>query len=164
MNTLLNTERQALYLANNNDYSFTHKWSRRGMGNSKLIMGSHGLGEPVAKASDCSYDRFGTVLSEFTEHLFMPELKKLARRFAKTKQTGQRKASAEFYGLFVRKDGTVYLDGACGSTCIEKVLNAIGFELRSIASTGYKEQTGTEFYNLKPISKHARKYRIKPIK
>ena len=161
MNTLLNTERQALYLANNNDYSFNHKWSCRGDASSRLIMEYTGV--TVAKANGAGYDRFGRVLGDLIEHFFMGELKCLAKRFAK-KKGSYSKSSKEFYGLFLRPDGTVYLDGACGVSSMEKILNAIGFDFTQRANTGYTGQNGTEFYNLKPISKHARKYRIKPIK
>jgi len=161
MNTLLNIERQALYLANNNDYSFMHKWSRRGNASSRLIM--ENTGETVAKANGAGYDRFGTVLADLIEYFFMNELKYLAKRFAKS-EGSFRKGSKEFYGLFLKPDGTVYLDGGCGLSSMEKVLNAIGFDLTQRADGGSTCQSGTDFYNLKPISKHARKYRIKTIK
>ena len=159
MKTLLTIAQQNEHLNSNNDYSFTHKWSCRGYGSSRLVMQTEGQ---VARATGCGYDRFGTVLGDFIEHFFMAELERLAKRFVKTK-SGFRRSSPEFYGLFANKDGRVYLDGGCGGSSMEKVLNAIGFELKRLADTGNKGQSGDVFYSLKPISKHVRGYSISKI-
>ena len=139
MKTLLTIAQQNEHLNSNNDYSFTHKWSCRGYGSSRLVTQTEGQ---VARATGCGYDRFGTVLGDFIEHFFMAELERLAKRFVKTK-SGFRRSSPEFYGLFANKDGRVYLDGGCGGSSMEKVLNAIGFELKRLADTGNKALTHT---------------------
>jgi len=161
MNTLLNITQQQEALSIHNDYSFTHKWSCRGMGSSRLAMSDSGT--QVARAGGCGYDRFGKVLGDLIEYYFMPELQRLAKRYAKTKGNYS-KSSKEFYGLFARKDGTVYLDGACGDSSMTKILNAIGFDLKRSGDTGNAGQNGQVFYHLKPLSKHARKYYIATIK
>jgi len=161
MNTLLTIADQNIKLSDNFDYGFTHKWSSRGMGSSR-IFNTH-LGDQVTRAGGCGYDRFGKVLGDFIEHHFPNELKRLAKRYVKTSRT-HRNSSEVFYGMFSREDGTVYLDGACGDSSMVKILNAIGFDLKRGGDTGNAGQNGEVFYYLKPLSKHARKYYIGPIK
>jgi hypothetical protein len=46
---------------------------------------------------------------------------------------------------------------------MQKVLAAIGFDLKRIGETE-RSNNGEVFYNLKPISKHNRKYWVATIK
>jgi len=157
MNTLLTIADQNIKLSDNFDYGFTHKWSSRGMGSSR-IFNTH-LGDQVTRAGGCGYDRFGKVLGNFIEHHFPNELQRLAKRYAH----GNHRSSKQFYGLFLNQEGKAYLDGACGDSCMQKVLAAIGFDLKRIGETE-RSSNGEVFYNLKPISKHNRKYWVATIK
>jgi hypothetical protein len=157
MNTLLTIADQNKKLDQNYDYGFTHKWSCRGDGSSRIF--NTRLGDQVARANGCGYDRFGTVLGDFIEHHFPNELQRLAKRFAYKNH----RSSKEFYGLFLNKEGKAYLNGGCGDSSMQKVLNAIGFELKRIGETE-RSNNGEVFYNLKPVSKHTRKYWLAQIK
>jgi len=161
MKTLLTLKQQKEHLSNNRDYAFIHKWSARGYGSSRLIIST--TDEQGAYRNGCGYDRFGASLGDLIEHLFKPELIRLAKRFAKTRSNG-RKSSKEFYGLFVNQDGDVYLDGACGDSCMQLILNAIGFSLVRGGDTGNAGQAGSVFYYLKPVNKHTRDHWLAPIK
>ena len=140
---------------------FTHKWSCRGYGSSRLILAC--TDKQISYRKGCGYDRLGACVGDLIEHFFKNELTRLAKRFAKTK-CNHYKSSQEFYGLFLKKDGSVYLDGACGLSCMEKILNAIGFSLVRGGDTGNVGNTGSVFYYLKPVTKHIRNYQLSSIK
>lgn len=154
--TILTKLEQAKW-ANNNNGAIIHKWSCRGYGNSKLLRGhDHEL---LAKASGSGYDRFGTAVGDMIEKLFPNELLKLAKRECKGKRNETRCESQKFYGLFYNKvTGKAYVDGACGRSCMEEILNKIGFELKYKGDCGSKNASGSEFYSIEPISKHTYKY------
>lgn len=162
MKTLLTIAQQQEFLkANYNAAQIEHKWSARGYGNSK-ILDLHGA--QIAKRGGCGYDRFGSVIGDYIQTLFQDELNKLAKRFCKTKYSrGGLKSSNEFYGLFLNKDGKAYLDGACGDSCMRKVLNVIGFELKYLNETS-GSVNGSQFYELVPVSAHIKKYVVAGIK
>lgn len=163
MRTLLTVKQQTEFLANNYHLAhIEHKWSCRGYGNSKII---DNRGEVVSRASGCGYDRFGTVIGDYMEAIFQTELNKLGKRFCKTVYTKERKASKTFYGMFYNpKTGKAQLDGACGCECMYRILNCIGFELVQVGTTGGKGQTGSVFYELKPVSAHNKKYIVNGVK
>lgn len=155
MRTILTITEQKQFLHSNWQLAtITHKWSSRGYGNSKII---DKRGDQLAKATGCGYDRFGAAIGEAIQYLFHLELNKLGKRECRgTSHT--RKASKKYYGLFYNAaTQTAYLDGACGSSCMMKILNKIGFELTQVAETE-RSNTGEVFYTLEPISAHARKY------
>ncbi len=162
MKTLMTIEQQNEFLKNNyNSVQIEHKWSARGYGNSK-ILDLHGV--QIAKCGGCGYDRFGAVIGDYIECLFQDELNALALRFCKTKRNGVSKSSEVFYGLFYNPETKkAYLDGACGDSCMKKVLNAIGFELQYLNETK-GGVTGSQFYKLAPVSKHIKQYVLKEIK
>ena len=160
MKTLLTIKQQNDFLANNARLTtLTHKWSCRGYGNSKII---DQRGNVLAKATGCSYDRFGTVIGDFIEVTFQTEIQRLAKRFCKTKYAGGRKSSKEFYGMFLRKDKSVTLDGACGERAMTDILACIGFELVQVGNTE-RSNNGEVFYSLVPVSKHNRKYIVERV-
>lgn len=163
MRTLLTVKQQTEFLADNGHVAqIEHKWSCRGYGNSKIIDSRSNV---VARASGCGYDRFGTVIGDYMETVFQNELNKLGKRFCKTKYTRERKASKAFYGMFYNpKTGKAHLDGACGYECMHRILNCIGFELVQVGTTGNKGQTGSEFYELRPVSAYNRKYFVNGVK
>lgn len=160
MKTLLTIKQQNEFLANNWKLeNISHAWSARGYGSSRIIDGS---GSVISKATGCGYDRFGTVIGDFIENVFQNELQRLAKRFCKTKYAGGRKSAKEFYGMFLRKDKTVALDGACGERSMTNILACIGFELLQV---GKHETTysGNVYYSLVPVSKHNRKYIVERV-
>lgn len=59
------------------------------------------------------YDMAGTVFAEWLEATFPEEL------------AGLSKYAADFYGMSVRRDGTVRLDGACGLESMLTVAKAL---------------------------------------
>jgi hypothetical protein len=127
------------------------------MGNSKILDGADNV---IGKAGGCGYDRYGAALGTAIAELFTPELLKLARRECKElKPNRTRKGSKDYYGLFYNaKDKTAYVDGGCGSDCMVKILNKIGFTLQWVGETGGHGQSGVVFYTLQPLSAHDRKY------
>lgn len=75
------------------------------------------------------YDMTGTVVGHWLEAEHQTELQHLFQNNANKLQpyasTG-RKVLPDFYGAFLREDGTVYLDGACGESCMWAIAEAIG--------------------------------------
>ena len=111
----------------------------------------------VAKASGCGYDRYGAALGAAIAELFPEEVLKLAKRECKGPRR-EYKDSKNFYGLFYdAKRGKAWLDGACGSQQMVRILNKIGFSLQYIGESE-RSHTGEQFYELQPLSKHERKY------
>lgn len=114
-------------------------------------------GEKVGKTCGGGYDMQGTVLAEWLESYYQPELIKLnndnginERPPINSYETGkgiERKYNLpEFYGMSVYvKPGNivrVHLDGACGFNSIEKIANAIGITLKwNPESDRYKNHT-----------------------
>lgn len=161
MKSLLTVKQQNEFIASHWKIEvITHKWSARGYGNSRII--DHD-GQTLAKATGCGYDRFGTVIGDFIEKTFQNELQKLAKRFCKNRYSGDIKSSKEFYGLFLKPDGSAYVDGGCGYDCMFRILNCIGFELVRIGESE-RSNNGEVFYQLKPLSDHNRKYIVNNIK
>lgn len=153
--TLLTIEQQHEWLTlNHTRRTLEHKWSIRGMGNSK-ILDSNGV--VLGKANGCGYDRYGAALGRAITELFPEEVLKLAKRECKGRRR-TRKQSEEFYGLFYNSvEGIAWLDGACGSRCMERVLNKIGFTLVYVAETN-GSQNGSAFYRFEPLTKNQRRY------
>jgi len=162
MNTLLTTKQQESFLNTNFQLkTLTHKWSARGYGNSKMLDNN---GQVLSKASGCGYDRYGTVIGSMIMYLFPLELNRLAKRFCKQgARNSVRKGSESFYGmLYNAKTKSAYLNGACGDSCMYKVLNAIGFEMIMICENG-RSNSGEVFYSLSPLSAHNKKYVLKGL-
>ena len=160
MKTLMSIKQQNDFLATNSHLTtLTHKWSCRGYGSSRIVDGN---GTTLSKATGCGYDRFGTAIGDFIEATFQNELRRLAKRFCKTKYTADRKSSKEFYGMFLRKDKSVALDGACGERAMTDILACIGFELVKVGEhkTTY---SGNVYYSLVPVSKHTKKYIVERV-
>lgn len=154
MRTLLSIAQQEAYVARNTT-TIEHKWSARGMGNSKVLVD----GETIARAGGCGYDRWGKVLGDAIQALFPDEVKKLADKHCKTKYSnGKARKADKFYGMFKNASGAPYLDGGCGSREMQTILNAIGFSLQQVAETNPNAKTGTVTYQLQPISKHEREW------
>ena len=89
--------------------------------------------------------------------MFPAEIAKLAKRVCKGDRPTY-KGSEEFYGLFYNaKDKRAWLDGGCGSQCMEKILKKIGFSLQYVGETA-RSNNGETFYTMQPLTKHDRKY------
>lgn len=149
MRTLLTKKQRQQWLHDNfRKAVITHKWSCRGYGNSKLYSGFDSEFEQLeAKRGGCGYDRFGAALGDLISSYFPQEVYKLAKRTCKGKRRTY-KSSGEFYGLFFNsvKD-EAWLDGACGESCMLRVLEKIGFKLNYIRSID-NGQTGCTIYTI----------------
>jgi hypothetical protein len=79
------------------------------------------------------YDMTGTVLGDWLESEHQDKLQALFTRESANLQpyaaTGW-KFTPNFYGAFLRQDGTIRIDGACGQESIEKIAQACGIELQ----------------------------------
>lgn len=154
--TMMNIGQQSAFLSDNWRYArISHKWSCRGMGNSKIL---NGADEVIGKASGCGYDRFGTALGDAITTMFPQQLLELAKRECKGRRRNYKQAP-RFYGLFYNSiTGKAWVDGGCGSDCMKKILNKIGFSLSSAGVTNIHASTGQEFFTIAPLTKHERKY------
>lgn len=162
MKTLMTIAQQKAFIDQNYQAAqIEHKWSSRGYGNSKFL-DLHGT--LLVTRRGCGYDRFGSALGGLIEVLFQNELNKLGERFCKVERNGNIKTSSDFYGLFYNtKEKRAFVDGACGDSCMKKILNVIGFEFKYINDTK-GSVTGSEFYQITPISAHVRKHVVARIK
>lgn len=153
--TLLTKEQQYAFLNDNWQLkSLTHRWSTRGYGNSKIL---DSQGNVMGKAGGCGYDRYGAALGKAISAMFPKEVYKLAKRECKGSRRTY-KNSAAFYGLFFNSvDDKAWLDGECGSNCMERILNKIGFSLERVGSSE-RSNSGEDFYRLMPITDHDRRY------
>jgi len=153
MKFIIEASKQREWLDNNWRFEhIAHKWSTRGYGSSRIL---DARGNLIARATGCGYDRFGSALGEFIIRVFPAEVHALAKR----KCNGRRrtyKQSKTFYGLFYNsKTDKAWLDGACGSSCMERILEAIGFRLVRVGECEHSN-SGTVFYSLQPAAKSAR--------
>lgn len=153
MKTLHTVKQQKEFLAANHALAtIEHKWSCRGYGNSKIFSGS---GDQLAKRTGCGYDRFGAALGDAIQAIFSAEVYKLAKRTRNTKADRKNyQPSTKFYGLFYDavKD-KAWLDGACGSEQMIRILNAIGYDLQYVAKCE-QSNTGSTFYTLQPVPRY----------
>lgn len=86
------------------------------------------VGEPV-KAVECGggYDMFGSALATIMVKMFQHELNKWAEANPDKIET--------YYGLTVRDQGRVTLDGGCGYGCMERILKeCLGVSYRYLYS------------------------------
>lgn len=122
----------------------SHKWSSRGMGSSRIL---DAKGDLITRAGGCGYDRYGAALGNAITEIFPEEVLKLAKQKCKGRNR-RRKCSDDFYGLFYNAiENTAYLDGGCGSSCMERILNKIGFKL-TLAGNVNQSNSGQSFYVL----------------
>lgn len=94
------------------------------------------------------YDMIGTVLGDWLEDKCQDELRALVADLPKQKygSTGYQQIAEEinprFYGLTISPDGKVCLDGACGSSCMQRIGEALGLKFQWLGNkkghtTGY---------------------------
>jgi hypothetical protein len=83
------------------------------------------------------YDMTGTVLGDWLENRYQSELiAYVASRTASLADCGYNvpgyRRLPDLYGMTVRPDGRIELDGACGESCMVRVAEAIGLTVRSV--------------------------------
>lgn len=89
--------------------------------------------------------------------MFPEEILKLAKRECKGRRRDY-KTSDKFYGLFYNaKTDHAWVDGGCGSECMKKILNKIGFSLRYVGEVS-GSVSGKTFYLLEPVTKNHRRW------
>lgn len=153
--TILSKVQQKEFLnANRHLATIRHKWSYPRNGRNK-ILDSHD--NVLGEASGYGYDRYGAALGNAIEYILPNEVLKLALKECK-QDSGSRKGSANYYGLFYSKESKeAYLDGGCGDNCMVAILNKIGFSLNRVGSDD-KVNNGVTFYTLTPINDNDRRY------
>ena len=91
------------------------------------------------KCSGGGYDMRGTVFGDWLESEHQSELVELVKGLelqpygnggTGTQVVKNEEYSKSFYGMFIRPDGSVYLDGACGIDCMIRIAEAIGLEVQ----------------------------------
>ena len=152
VNTILTKKEQKEFLDNNWMLKTLHfKWGKTGMHKCWLYDRNDNV---LGSAGGCGYDKKGTAFGEFINTHFNKELKKLnSKEFyglshyntKKTKNRYQKRSS---------KNTITSVDGGCGFSCMEKILNRIGFALEFV-----KETKWDTFYILTELPKghHSRK-------
>lgn len=95
------------------------------------------------------YDMLGTVIGEWFAAEYQTHLQALVHAnldgFVKYGSNGSTLHNPSFCGIFIRADGTVFLDGGAGIDCMLRIIEACGFEYqrqynprtKSKATTGY---------------------------
>jgi hypothetical protein len=77
------------------------------------------------------YDMIGTVLGEWFEATYQDKLKDLVTSIemvdAGYAAKGYKKSVKGLYGLTERPDGTVILEGSCGQSSMQTIIEACGF-------------------------------------
>lgn len=78
------------------------------------------------------YDMVGTVIGDWFAAEYTNELSALVHAnldgFVKYGASGSTLHNPAFYGLYIRANGSVYIDGACGVESVLKIIKACGFE------------------------------------
>lgn len=98
-------------------------------------------GEKVSSCNGGGYDMRGTALGDWIEVQWPDEIKALPASFRDKK--GFQKG---FYGL-THRDGKSFLDGACGISCMQDVLTAIGYGMRWIPT----RKKNDDLYMIEPV-------------
>lgn len=88
------------------------------------------------RCSGGGYDMIGKVFGDWLEEVYQSELVALVANLPQIPYgTTKRKQIAEdinpsFYGLTIREDGSVSLDGACGISSMQRIARALGLEVQ----------------------------------
>ena len=77
------------------------------------------------KACGGGYDMLGTVFGSWLQVNYMDMLKTLTPYDRETQETDN-------YGLHKSRDGSLYLDGACGLECMIRIAKKIGLQVQQI--------------------------------
>ncbi len=148
MRPITTKQERAEWLAHNqNRACLRHRWSTRGYGSSIIY---DRAGNRIARATGCGYDRRGAAFGEAALALFPAEITRLAKLRARGR--GRFKQCPSIPGLtYDRERNRALFDGACGFSCVERLLEAVGFRLVHVGDTGNAGQSGDEFYRLESI-------------
>lgn len=115
---------------------------------------SHQTGKTY-RAIGGGYDMLGTVLGEWYAAEYQSELQALVNAningFVKYGISGSTLHNGAFYGLYIRADSTVYLDGSCGIECMLRIIEACGFEYQRQYSPKSKTKATTGYFISKVI-------------
>lgn len=80
------------------------------------------------------YDMLGTVFGQWLMSEHMAELKTLVSGFELEDcdyvVKGFKRPKNGFYGLTIRPDGSISLDGGCGLSCVQTIGDALGFSFK----------------------------------
>jgi hypothetical protein len=90
------------------------------------------------KCSGGGYDMIGTVFGDWLESEYQRELVEFVKGLELQPygngisgiRVVKEEINPKFYGLFVKGDGSVYLDGACGISCMVRIAEALGLEVQ----------------------------------
>jgi hypothetical protein len=88
------------------------------------------------RCSGGGYDMIGTVFGNWLEDTYQSELVALVATLPQIPygSTGRKQISEDidpsFYGLTIRPDGSVSLDGACGQSSMQRIARALGLEVQ----------------------------------
>lgn len=77
------------------------------------------------------YDMIGTVLGDWFETEHQEDLTALVTTLQLEHYVGTTKHVPKYYGLFVRDDNSVYIDGACGISCVLEIIRACGYKTQT---------------------------------
>ena len=80
------------------------------------------------------YDMLGTVMGDWFEAEHQAELVALASSKKMEKNSFGHLSSSDLLGLFVRPNGTAYIDGAFGIGCVNAIIRACGYEIETCFS------------------------------
>ena len=147
MRTLLNKKQRADFLSKywhikTLNFKWTISKARNTYGYNICTL-KDSRGNKISSTCGGGYDMKGTCLGDFINTYFYDEIRKLN--------------SADFYGLkhygkkyrhlkHASKHGKSYVDGGCGFSTMESILNKIGFKLSFVL-----ENNNQIIYNLKTI-------------
>jgi hypothetical protein len=147
MRTLLNKKQRADFLSKywhikTLNFKWTISKARNTYGYNICTL-KDSRGNKISSTCGGGYDMKGTCLGDFINTYFYDEIRKLN--------------SADFYGLkhygkkyrrlkHASKHGKSYVDGGCGFSTMESILNKIGFKLSFVL-----ENNNKIIYNLKSI-------------
>ena len=78
------------------------------------------------------YDMIGTVLGVWFDTEHQGDLTALVTTLKLEHYVGTIKRPAgTFYGLFIRGDNSVYIDGGCGISCVLDIIRACGYKTQT---------------------------------
>ena len=98
----------------------TYGWNR--------LTGTSNAGKYVTCGG--GYDMVGTVIGDFVTEEFQSQLKQYASTLTKAPFGCTKHFKfEECYGLFMRENGSVYIDGGCGQETVRRIVENAGLEI-----------------------------------
>lgn len=87
------------------------------------------------------YDMVGTVIANLIEDKFQDKLKNLNPYYIFSTAEGVKLVGGGFYGLTLIKDKNhMVINGACGLSAVEHIIEAIGLKLKTVAKLNSRGQ------------------------